>query len=239
MEFCAYYLNSATRLKKDVVIAYKNKALPQEVGVQDYEKGRLDHLADYAWLTDDTISRGSWCYTQDMEIKSTAEVIHTFIDIVSKNGQLLLNISPRADGTIPDDQQQVLLEMGQWLDVNGEAIYNTRPWNVFGQGPTRLAKGGSFVGKLDYTADDIRFARSKDNKTLYAICLGWPEGPFKLESVQASSPVAAELLGSSAKVELTVNDDGTLTVHPPALTPDERPCQHAYVFKMSGFDVKR
>ena len=177
-EFCAYYLNQAAKWDKDVVITFKQEDIPKDVGVLDLEKGRMNELTDYTWLTDDTISKGSWCYTKDLEIKPTSQVLHVLIDIVSKNGQLILNISPMADGTIPQNQKDVLLGIGKWLDGNGEAIYNTRPWITFGEGPTRLKSGGGFThkksGYLKYTAQDIRYTQSKDGKTVYAILLGKP-----------------------------------------------------------------
>ncbi len=173
MEYLAYYFNKADEWGKQVVVTFKQEDLPREVAVDDYEKGRAAGLTDFVWLTDDTISEGSWCYTDDLEIKSTAEVLRTFIDIVSKNGQLLLNISPMADGTIPDNQKEVLLSMGQWLSKYGEAIYETRPFVEFGEGPTRMEKGGWFVKmKGAYGAEDIRYTRKGD--TVYAIVLGWP-----------------------------------------------------------------
>jgi alpha-L-fucosidase len=166
------------------------------VGVEDFEKGRLDRLVDYSWLTDDTISNGSWCYTETMTIKSMRTVLHSLIDIVSKNGVLLLNLSPKADGTIPDDQQQLLRGMGAWLDQFGEAIYDTRPWHVFGEGPTNVGegRGGHFIKEPTYTGKDVRYTRSKDGSTVYAIFLGWPgAGEFELGAFEA--PGAGEISG--------------------------------------------
>ncbi len=173
IEYLTYYFNKADELGKEVVVTFKQQDLPREVAIDDFEKGRADNLTDFVWLTDDTISMGSWCYTNDLRIKSTAEVLRTFIDIVSKNGQLLLNISPMANGTIPDNQKQVLLEMGQWLSKYGEAIYETRPFVDFGEGSTQMEKGGAFIRmKGIYGPNDIRYTRKGD--TVYALILGWP-----------------------------------------------------------------
>lgn len=226
-EYLAYYFNRAGKWGKDVVVTYKQNDLPRDVAVQDFEKGRANRLTEYTWLTDDTISRGSWCYTQNLRIKPTSEVLHVLIDIVSKNGQLLLNISPKADGTIPEDQKKVLLGVGAWLKQFGECIYDTRPFFDFGEGPTRLAKGGHFVKmKGGYKPQDIRYTRK--GKTVYAIQLGWPGAGRQvvLTSFAKDKPAAAlkvkavSMLGSKEKITWSLKADG-LTLKAPAKAPHE------------------
>lgn len=237
-QYLAHYFNAAKSWGRDVVVTVKGLDVPREIAVEDFEKGRADNLTEYPWLTDDTISKGSWCYTKDLRIKDADEVIDTFIDIVSKNGQLLLNISPMADGTIPQEQQDVLLAMGAWLKVNGEAIYATRPWLTFGEGPTRMKKGGHFVGEIRYGERDIRYTRSKDGRTLYAILLGPPQGDVKLSAVLAKPGPGAKvtLFGSTEPVKFAVSEAGTLVLTPPAIAA-EGPAKVAVAFKLEGFET--
>ncbi|HUT01751.1 MAG TPA: alpha-L-fucosidase [Phycisphaerae bacterium] len=204
MEFLAHYFNQARKWGKDVVVTRKQNDLPLELSVEDFEKGRLDRLTERAWLTDDTISRGSWCYTEDLKIKPLPEVLHVLIDIVSKNGCLLLNISPKADGTIPQVQKDVLLGIGSWLKRFGEAIYDTRPWVVYGEGPTRMGKSGHFVGSVSYTSKDVRFTAKGD--VLYAIFLGRPEG----KATVASLATGSGLFGGAVKRVSLVGQDAAL-----------------------------
>jgi alpha-L-fucosidase len=235
MEYLAHYFNKAKEWDREVVVTYKGKDLSRDVATEDYEKGRADKLTDFVWLTDDTISKGSWCYTEDLEIKSTAEVLRTFIDIVSKNGQLLLNISPMADGTIPENQKQVLLEMGQWLSKYGESIYETRPFVEYGEGPTQMQKGGGFARMEGaYGPDDIRYTRK--GNTVYAIILGWP-GENKTITMtmfgqngkaQDVKVTGVSMLGTDEKIEWRREDSG-LFVKTPSCKVDEL----AVVFKLN------
>jgi len=180
LRFCTYYLNHSLEQGKEVVIVRKQNDLPLECSVDDLEKSRKTHLAEKAWMTDETISSGSWSYTEDLQIKPAVEHLHVLIDVVSKNGVLLLNISPRADGIIPENQREVLLKMGSWLERYGEAIYNTRPWHTFGEGPTAEPDSehpGGFQ-HISYTPEDVRYTTAED--TIYAIFLGKPEAGKKL-----------------------------------------------------------
>jgi alpha-L-fucosidase len=192
LKFCAYYYNHALEEGKEVVITRKQLDLPLECSVDDFEKSRKNHLAEKAWMTDETISKGSWCYTEHLSIKPAVEHLHVLIDIVSKNGIMLLNISPRADGTIPVEQQEVLLEIGTWLEQYGEAIYGTRPWYTFGEGPTsepESERPGGFQ-QISYTSRDVRYTTS--GNTVYAIFLGEPVAGESLV-LEAFSPDKAGL----------------------------------------------
>jgi len=234
IEYLAYYFNKADEWGKDVIVTFKQQDLPSEVGVEDFEKGRADRLTDYVWLTDDTLSWGSWCYTERLRIKKTSVVLRTMIDIISKNGQLILNISPRADGNIPDNQKQVLLEMGKWLRKYGEAIYRTRPFVDYGEGPTEMEKGGHFVRmKRPYGSQDIRYTRK--GETVYAIVLGWPgenkqvvmkifDKGNKAEHIKVTD---VSMLGTRSKIKWERTDTG-LVINTPAKKIDDL----AIVFKL-------
>ncbi len=244
-ELAAYYFSQAWTRNQDVVLIRKQNDLPLEFSVNDHEKSRESGASPRVWMTDDTISTGSWCYTKNLKIKPAGDVIHALVDTVSKNGIVLLNISPLADGTIPEDQKKVLVELGQWMQTNGEGIYATRPWKTYGEGPTKEPEGGfkehrKFLN-LKYSAADIRFTQSKDRSTLYAITMGWPEKPFTLQSLsipKLDAKLTVTLLGSKADVGYTVNADTTLTIQPPVLAEDLRPCRFACTFKIEGLDLE-
>jgi alpha-L-fucosidase len=237
-EYAAYYLNEAEKWGKEVVIVRKQDDLPLDFSVDDLEKSRKNRIGEEPWMTDETISKGSWCFTEDLEIKESKDVLHVLIDIVSKNGVLLLNISPKADGTIPAVQQQVLLDMGAWLDQYGEAIYGTRPWYTFGEGPTQEPEGHfkfhrEFL-KIVYSAEDVRYT-TKD-KHIYATLLGWPGADqeivfsaFSAEQLPELLTVRqVDLLGADAELEWQQSEAG-LTVRTPSVAPDEM----AVVFRIS------
>lgn len=171
--FLSYYYNKAAEWNKEVVATYKD-GLNTKCAVLDYERGGPGDITDNYWLTDDAISSSSWCYTEGIGYYSKKQVLHGFLDRISKNGNLLLNISPEADGTIPQEQKDILLMMGFWLKKYGEAVYSTRAWEKYGEGPTKMGGAHGMMGApAEATAKDVRYTRSKDSTTLYAILLGW------------------------------------------------------------------
>jgi alpha-L-fucosidase len=201
--FASYYYNKGLEWNKGVVLNYKNVSYPDGAAVLDIERGKRTGIRPLPWQTDDAVGFKSRGYIPNEEYKSAKYLITNLIDIVSKNGNLLLNIGPKADGTIPEEQQQLLLSMGKWLDVNWEAIYGTRPWKIFGEGPTEVIGGSFGDAKMKlFTAQDIRFT-TKD-KNLYAITLDIPTAPIAIQSLslQANNGIVAkvELVGSTEKV---------------------------------------
>lgn len=224
-KFSAYYLNKGLEWDKEVVLIRKQNDLPLSLSINDHEKSREPKALPELWMTDDTISFGSWSYTEGLRIKPLPFVVHALIDTVAKNGVVLLNLSPKSDGTIPDNQRSVLKGLGDWLKVNGEGIYATRPWPVsYGEGPTKEPKGGfddhKKFEKLIYTSQDIRYTQSKDGKTVYAIVLA-PVEPGKtvtLKSLKGVKVKKVSVLGAEGLVFFQKTDQG-LELKAPANTP--------------------
>ena len=230
--FAAFYYNASLKYGDHVgVINYKDWAVEEHSAVLDLERGQLGEIRPLYWQTDTSISNKSWGYIKNDTFKSPQFVVQQLIDIVSKNGNLLLNIGPKPDGTIPDEVQQVLRDVGSWLAVNGDAIYGTRPWRVYGEGPTQVA-AGSFhdTDTANYTAEDFRFT-TKGN-ALYAIEMGWSAGGeaviHSLGTTAGSQKVeSVALLGSDAKIQARQEADG---LH--LQLPAQAPGKYAYVFRV-------
>jgi alpha-L-fucosidase len=203
--FAAYYYNRGAEWNKEVAINFKEwegRSFPDGTGVFDIERGQSADIRPDFWQTCTSVSKNSWGYVTNHEYKDVGDVVDDLIDIVSKNGTMLLNIGPKDDGTIPEQEQQMLLVIGGWLKVNGEAIYGTRPWKKFGEGPTQIV-AGSFadVKRQPFTGQDFRFTTKGD--TLYAIALAWPDnGKLVVKSLAlsatASPPRSGEGLGEGS-----------------------------------------
>lgn len=231
--FAAYYYNHAAQRKGSAIINYKFHAFPEKAAVLDLERGKMDRIRRPFWQTDTAVSTNSWGYISTHKYKPVNRLVDDLVDIVAKNGCLLLNIGPKADGTIPEHEQQMLREIGRWLEINGEAIYASRPWVVYGEGPTATATGHLSENKnKPFTARDIRFTAK--GSTIYAIALDWPkENQLKIGKLGAGPDgyhgqiSHVTLLGCPDRLAWRRDEDG-LTVDLPA----DKPCDHAFVLKI-------
>lgn len=231
-KFAAYYYNRAAEWQHGVVINYKHDAFPEGIAVLDVERGQLTDIRPQVWQTDTSVSTKSWCYVEEQNYRSVDALIDDLVDIVSKNGTFLLNIGPRADGTIPEQEKEILLEIGKWLDINGEAIYGTRPWKIFGEGPTQIPRGEFTDAQREpFTSEDIRFT-TKGN-VLYAIVLACAQGAVTIRFLSSLSEIPREaiseltLVGKSEPLVWSQDEQG-LTVQ----LPEEMPCEHAFALKL-------
>jgi alpha-L-fucosidase len=221
--FAAYYYNKGLEWGKGVVLNYKNISFPEKAAVLDIERGKLKGIRDLPWQTDDAVGFKSWGYIPDDEYKSPKYLVTNLVDIVSKNGNLLLNIGPKSDGTIPEEQQQLLLAIGRWLKINGEAIYGTRPWKTYGEGPTEVA-AGSFVDRQlkPFTPQDVRFTTKGD--TLYTILLDIPTAAVTVKSLATTANngiiETVEMVGSGEPVLWKQTAEG-LVIQPVKQYPSE------------------
>ncbi|MBI5388211.1 MAG: alpha-L-fucosidase [Verrucomicrobia bacterium] len=199
--------------------------------VQDMERGVLSGVNPRPWQTDTSI--GDWFYNKNWKFRPVNWTIHMLADIVSKNGNLLLNVVQRPDGSLDPEVEQALGELAQWIAVHGEAIYGTRPWLVYGEGRVK-AKGGHFKEDFAYTAQDIRFTTK--GKTLYAIALGWPaDGRLVIKSLATPADGTGnkiqrvELLGFKGKLDFTQTPDGLVVK-----LPDQKVSDYTAALKITG-----
>jgi alpha-L-fucosidase len=207
--FLAYYYNKAKDWNKEVVMTYKAEDFPVNTGILDIERGQMSDLKSFPWLVDTSIDKNTWCDVENPSYKTAGELIDYLVDVVSKNGQLLLNIPPKANGQIPEKVRSILLEIGEWLNINGEAIYGTRPWTIYGEGPIVVPEGGFSDNDITtFTDKDIRFTTKGD--TLYAIALGEPSRELLIKSLPKSKYQidAVVMLGSNETLKFTQNVDG-------------------------------
>jgi alpha-L-fucosidase len=241
-QFAANYYNQADRLKREgVVINYKTDIMAKGAGVFDIERDVSDTARSDYWQTDNSVGAKSWSYIKDENFKSPKQLINEFVDIVSKNGNLLLNIGPKADGTIPDEPRNILLAFGKWLKVNGEAIYSSRPAAIAAEGITKPKPKGPGQDRLEapYTSADIRFTKKGD--VLYAIALGWPNnGKWLIKTLAKENKTLlegdikkVELLGSTEKLVWKRTIDGLEIV-----APKTQPCDYAFAFRIEANGVK-
>ncbi len=231
--FAAYYYNRAAEWGKGVAINYKYTAFPEGTAVFDVERGQLAGIRPVLWQNDTSVSKNSWCHIEGQDYRTVTSLIQDLVDIVSKNGALLLNICPHSNGTIVEKEQQILREIGGWLRINGEAIYGAGYWRVFGEGPTEV-KEGAFTDthRQPFSGEDIRFTTK--NGVLYALLMAWPGETALIRSLAPSAGHrgtvrTVSLLGCESSLAFEQTAEG-LRVRLPA----SRPCDHVYTLKIEG-----
>lgn len=231
-KFAAYYYNRGEAWGKGVVINHKNEAYERGTAVWDVERGQSSRLRELPWQTDTAISQNSWGYVRNQVYKTPTHIIGDLVDIVSKNGCLLLNVGPKPDGTIPDEEAEILRAIGGWLAIHGEAIYGTRPWQVYGEGPTVITEGHfTDTARKAFTPQDIRFT-TREN-ALYALLLADPGIRAQITSLKPDTlPVDKikhiTLLGMDGQLDWSQNENG-LKVN----LPENKPGGHAFTIKIA------
>lgn len=225
-KIAAYYYNRAHQWGREVSINYKREAFAPGAATFDVERGALTGISPVPWQTCTAIGKKSWGYTRDNEFKSSRQIICDLIDIVSKNGMMLLNVGPRADGTITEEETQVLLDLGAWLQTNGEGIYDTIPWKTFGEGSVNAESGFFMDGEeKPFTAEDFRFTYRAGN--IYAFWMRPQGGTACIRSMAARGRYDFGIekvwqLGQAEPLPFTRDEEG-LHLQLPDRVSDERP----------------
>ena len=232
-QFLADYYNHGIARNQEVVCTYKSHDMAEGSAVLDLERSRMSNKTKFPWLTDDSIDWKAWCNIDDPNYKTTNRLIDFLVDVVSKNGAVLLNITPRADGTIPQEVEERLLQMGDWLKLNGEAIYGSRTFDIYGEGPQKIVEGHLSEHKnSDAVAEDIRFTVNNDK--LYAISLDWPEGDFVIKSFAKGNNLLSKdiksikLIGNDKELEWEITEDALVV-----RKPQNQTCDYAHTLAIS------
>jgi alpha-L-fucosidase/arylsulfatase A-like enzyme len=228
----ADFLNDAEARNQTVYL--NNKGVipnwPVELGCREADNMRVE-IVGPKWEDPATLGT-SYGYMQAEELtdnyKSPTALIHLLCDVVSKNGNLLLNIGPRSDGTIPEGMQRRLLAMGKWLEVNGEAIYGTRPWKEHQETLRTKLEQQMPTGPPAIESNLIRFTCSADGEIVYCILPAWPDKTVTIKSFEGLNVAEVRLLGSDAKLVWRI-EQGSLVFDMPEL----KPCEHAYVLAVT------
>jgi len=225
------YNSNASRHGGHAEVVYNCKQKSEGRWVEDLERGIMRKIDPYSWQTDTSI--GDWYYNRNWKFRPVSWVIHMLVDNVSKNGNLLLNVVQRPDGSLDPEVEEMLQQLAQWNAIHGEAIFGTRPWLVYGESSVKV-KGGNFGEDYKYNAREIRFTTK--GATLYAIALGWPaDGKLVVKSLAAPAGKIStvRLLGYNRKVDWQQTAEG-LVVTLPAQKVSEYTC----ALKIVGTDLK-
>jgi alpha-L-fucosidase len=238
-KFTAYYYNRSAEWSQGAVLNYKYSAFPSEAAVLDVSAGTGVRASwqpagarPQPWQFD-TMASQAWFWRPDIKIRPVADIIGEMADVVSKNGNYLLNFTPAPDGTPGPEQEKLAEELGRWMAVNGEAIYCTRPWTIFGEGPTEGVnpKFSGVTSKTPYTSNDIRFVKKGD--FVYAIVLAIPTEDVRIVTLAKVSNVLNKavarvtLLGSDDKVTWRQGADALVIAKPAKM-----PCDYALAFRI-------
>ena len=244
-EYLAHLFNTAAAQGREVEFVYKSFDIPPGIGMRDIENGSLIGLQYDPWMADINMAYNydpttSWFYNPKNPMKDANLIVDMLVDLTSKNGRMLLNVPPMADGSFSEDQVKQLTAVGDWLRLNGEAVYGTVPWSFFGEGPTEETRPGHHAHGLwgekdkyipEWGAQDIRFMQK--GKNLYAIVLGWPGEEVKIRCLGSAGKLypgdirSLELLGCKEPLDWTQTPEA-LKVR----FPKKRPCEFAFVLKM-------
>lgn len=209
-KFLAYYYNRSREWGMEVCVFYKWDGVMYHCAVLDIERGQLAAINPRPCQNDTAIAKNSWGYTQGNDFKTPYELICNLIDVVSKNGCLMLNVGPKADGTICPEEAAVLREIGKWLQINGEAIYDTSPYKIFGEGPSNC--GGSFHEKFSFTKKDFRFTYKPDALYVFALMPN-QKNIYRLKTLGSKDDalnyqiLGVSLLGRNCNVSFTQTND--------------------------------
>lgn len=231
----AHLYNKSIEKRGTLEAVYNCKQESEGRWVQDLERGVMGGINPYPWQTDTSI--GDWYYNKEWKFRPTSWSIHMLVDIVSKNGCLLLNVVQRPDGSLDPEVEQALEEMAKWNAVFGEVIYGTRPWLIYGEGPVRT-RGGGFKEDFAYSSRDIRFTTK--GETLYATALGWPEnGQLVVRSLarpageNINNINSVSMIGYDGKVEWKQTADGLLIK-----TPAQKISEYTCAVRITGKNMK-
>ncbi|MFD1466520.1 alpha-L-fucosidase [Lapidilactobacillus mulanensis] len=229
-QMAAYYYNQGAKLGYPTGICYKYDGMAFGTGITDVERGGFSEAKPFYWQTDTAIANNSWSYTTSLEYKSINEILITLIDVVSKNGNLLLNVGPKPDGSFAKTDKEILAGIGKWLGINGEGIYGSEPWKIAREGKTNISEGMfQDTSKLKYGSSDIRY--TANNGAVYAYVLN-PQEQTEIvlksfhEFDEKNEPVfhgvisQVEQLGVG-KVDWRIAEQGMVVQIKP--TPDQRP----------------
>ncbi len=234
-----YYNANMKRHGGELQAVLSNKNVPahgvfrEGVALQSFERTVSGKIRETAWQSETCI--GQWYYNSEIRYKSAKQVIHMLIDIVSKNGDLLLNIPLHPNGSIDAREEAFLKEMAAWMKVNGPAIYGTRPWEIFGEGPANKEGGHHRETEKDYTSGDFRFTSKGD--TIFAFCMDWPDShSVSIKSIKPEDGSEIHILGYPASLKWEFDPGSDLAIHLPRKLQKERnrPCEHAFAFIISG-----